>query len=300
MARDGWYRPRKTVSLPARGVRRLPSKRALSGRSRRLQARFTATTENAERLFSWVRKMPSSPTGCGRRRPPDSPEALSRRLSPRSNQRLPRAQRRAGAPLLRARAALASEGVGGEHGVDEHRGMDLEGHVMDGLAFDARRRRPSRAPRGTPSSPMISRATGRPTSRQKSTTSSTTSAGRSSSMSMVITPRPPSPRASSGGCLQSSQAVVDGVRRPEPPDSKPSPESRVFASTTFSTAVTAPALPQAGPRARAPAGCRSTAWRWRGLPASARRRPSSACACAKETPSIGRITMGTYQLPGRR
>ena len=38
------------------------------------------------------------------------------------------------------------------------------------------------------------------------------------------------------GALQSSQAVVDGVRRPEPPDSKPSPESRVFASTTFSTA----------------------------------------------------------------
>src|SRR5215212_8491968 len=35
-------------------------------------------------------------------------------------------------------AALAAEGVGGEHGVDEHGGMDLEGHVVDGLAFDAR------------------------------------------------------------------------------------------------------------------------------------------------------------------
>ena len=34
-------------------------------------------------------------------------------------------------------AALASEGVGGEHGVDEHRGMYLEGHVVDRLAFDA-------------------------------------------------------------------------------------------------------------------------------------------------------------------
>ena len=35
-------------------------------------------------------------------------------------------------------AALASEGVGGEHGVDEHPRVYFEGHVVDGLAFDAR------------------------------------------------------------------------------------------------------------------------------------------------------------------
>ncbi len=34
-------------------------------------------------------------------------------------------------------SALGTVGVGGEHGVYEHRRVDLEGHVVDGLALDA-------------------------------------------------------------------------------------------------------------------------------------------------------------------
>ncbi len=33
---------------------------------------------------------------------------------------------------------MLAVGVGGEHGVHEHRRVDLEGHVVDGLAVDAR------------------------------------------------------------------------------------------------------------------------------------------------------------------
>jgi hypothetical protein len=33
---------------------------------------------------------------------------------------------------------LLAIGVGGEHSVYEHRRVDLEGHVVDGLAVDAR------------------------------------------------------------------------------------------------------------------------------------------------------------------
>jgi hypothetical protein len=48
-----------------------------------------------------------------------------------------RAPRRAGALSFEHGAALASEGGGSENGVDDHPWMDLEGHVVDGLAFDA-------------------------------------------------------------------------------------------------------------------------------------------------------------------